>query len=94
MKASAIIALAAAAAAAWWVSSASAEEWRAFVYPDRGNLARHVEAGTFGSIEACRDAALATIQANGWTGRADYECGLNCKDKLGGWPLVCKETRR
>lgn len=83
-----------AGAAVWWLTAGSTDEWRAFVYPDSANLAQHVEAGTHDTLAACRDASLAAIQANGWTGRADYECGLNCENKLGGWPLVCKETRR
>jgi len=93
MKAGMVITLAA-GAAVWSVTAGSEDEWRAFVYPDRNSLARHVEARPFRSLQACRDAAPAPIQANGWAGRADYECGLNCKGKLGGWPPVCDETRR
>ncbi len=71
------------------------EEWRGFVYPSRNDLTNHREIGTFSSLEDCRAAALSTIEAKGWGGRADYECGLNCEAKLGaGGPLVCEKTAR
>ena len=71
------------------------EEWRGFVYPNRNDLTQHREVGAYGSLEECRSAAIAAIDAAGWGGRADYECGLNCKAKLGpSGPLVCERTER
>ena len=74
------------------VGCSGKEEWRGFLYPNRDDLTTHVEIGTFGSLEQCRDA----VRANkAYSENADYECGLNCRDELGpGGPLVCKKTER
>ena len=41
--------------------AACKEAWEGFVYPDRGDLTRHVAIGSFESLEACRAAAHRTL---------------------------------
>lgn len=69
------------------------ERWDAYVYPDKGNLATHQFAGQHGSLEACRLAAADLISGlPGGGPRADYECGLNCRERSG--MQVCEKTER
>jgi len=71
------------------------EEWRGFVYPNRADLTKHVEIGTFPSLEQCRSAAHDRLALSGWAEQGDYECGLNCERREGfGDMLVCKKTAR
>ena len=47
--------------------------------------------GSFDSLEACRSQCRYAIQVNNFQ-NADYECGLNCKNKDG--MNVCEKTSR
>ena len=88
MRRAALIALPCLVLAGCW-----GEEWRGVVYPNRDDLTKYREIGNFDSLEECRAAALSAIEAKGWGGRADYECGLDCEARLGaGGPLVCEKT--
>lgn len=64
------------------------DEWTGFAYPNKNDLSKHIEVGTFSSLEQCRDAASAAIDP----ARGDYECGLDCKP--GTLPRVCEKTSR
>jgi hypothetical protein len=70
----------------------AAESWSGFVYPDRGNLQRHIEIGPYKGLEECRQAALRALSTTVTPG--DYECGLNCRTQAGLTVKVCKETSR
>lgn len=77
------------------LASCGLEEWTGIVYPDRSNLFEEVRIGVFATLEACRDAALATIDDRAWSASADYECGLNCRPfNEGSDLLICDETLR
>lgn len=66
------------------------DTWEGFVYPDRGDLTRHISLGAFQTLDECRAAAL-----NALSERGDYECGKNCDFKEGMGELrVCEETLR
>jgi hypothetical protein len=82
-------------AAALGALGCRADRWEGFVYPDRGNLARHLTLGEFATLDDCRRACLASISALHAEQRADYECGLNCRNDSALPGLrVCKETLR
>ena len=66
------------------------DEWVGFVYPNKNDLTTHQEIGAYLTLADCRSAALATIDAGGWRGNADYECGLNCR--RGSLPMICEKT--
>ncbi len=65
------------------------------MYPNKNNLASHVNIGEFNSLKSCRDAALASLASMRGESAGDYECGLNCDagEKMGG-VKISKETRR
>jgi len=71
------------------------QEWMGFVYANKADLTRHIEIGSFSSLEECRGAAQDKLFSSGWARSGDYECGLNCERKAGyGGLFVCKETSR
>lgn len=76
------------------LAACTPDEWTGVVYPDRSDLTQDVRIGVFDTLEACRSAALRTIKEQGWTERADYECGSNCRTpaNLGGDLMICDET--
>ena len=69
--------------------------WQAFVYPDRSDLNRVVEMGSFKTFEQCQQAAINSLRTLGVADIGDYECGYRCgpSERYGGIN-VCKETRR
>ena len=67
------------------------EVWTGYVYPDINNLANYKYVGSFDSLEACRSQCRYAIDVNNFQ-NADYECGLNCKNKDG--MNVCEKTSR
>lgn len=70
------------------------EEWSGVVYPNKDDLTEQRYIGVFGSLEECRSAALAAIQAGALGAKADYECGLNCDGGLEpGSPMICEQTQ-
>ena len=85
-----------AAIAAYWIVTVTLgrETWRAFVYPDRGDLLEHRDLGEFDSLEECRDASLAYLSEMGASQIGDYECGLNCRSDASIGLMVCEETLR
>jgi len=80
---------------AGFLDACASDEWTGFVYPNRSDLTHHREIGFFDSLQACRDAAYATMHRNNWLTSGDYECGLNCsvRAEYGGLQ-VCEETKR
>lgn len=75
------------------IFSGCGERWEAYVYPDKDDLSEHRFAGEHESLEACRLAAADLISGLPRGGpRADYECGLNCREKSG--MKVCEKTER
>ena len=74
------------------------ERWEGFVYPDKGNLAKHIYIGSYDSLEACRSSARWNIRNLNGSDTADYECGLNCEPIIKGRGLdstrVCEKTER
>ena len=76
------------------VAGCSQDKWEGFVYPDRGNLTKHIYVGEFQSLEACRDIAIAKLEQLGALTRGDYECGKNCRVKSGFTVRICEETLR
>ncbi|MBC2768581.1 hypothetical protein [Pusillimonas minor] len=77
------------------------EQWTGFVYPDRNNIpfageVQNFTIGKFPDLQSCRAGANETMRSMGVRGRlADYECGLNCREKEGfGGLLICEETSR
>ena len=67
------------------------DTWSGWVYPNANNLMVDHFVGAYSTLESCRSAALSMIESNGWA-NADYECGLNCRDK--GYINVCEKTLR
>ena len=78
--------------------TACGEKWEGFVYPDKGNLAKHIYIGSYESLEACRSSARWNIRNLNVSDAADYECGLNCEPLIQGRGLdssrVCDKTER
>ena len=78
----------------WWYFSAEDERWTATVYRNYEVLGRGQDVGVFPSLHECRDAALGTLRAMGWT-KGTYECGLNCRSVVaasGDSLLLCDES--
>jgi len=69
-------------------------DWRAWVYPDRNNLAVSQTIGPFQTFEACQQSAINATRLIPDPDNADYECGFKCEPHptLGG--NVCEETRK
>ena len=67
-------------------------EWKAFIYPDRYNLYSHEIIGNYPSLEECRAASRAYLQAIGSRTKGDYECGLNCKASGYTDAMICQKT--
>lgn len=76
-------------------------EWKGWVYPNGGDLARSIALGRFSSLDECRRTSQLLLQnfhlidENGDRMGGDYECGFQCRSDsdLGGLN-VCKETSR
>ena len=80
----------------WYFFVHEKDRWLAFVYPNKDDLSTHEASGPYGSLEQCRDASLAVIDARSLQTQATYECGLNCKPwgSDGGFPMMCEVTSR
>jgi hypothetical protein len=76
----------------WLLTSCEEDEWMSFVYPNKTDLTTYRNVGAYQTLESCRAAAWALIDAGGWQETADYECGLNCKP--GAVILLCDKTER
>ena len=72
-------------------TSCASDTYEVFVYPNKNNLTKHINAGTYKSVEEARRTARSYMQKypNG-----DYEIGKNCKNKSGLTVKVCDETFR
>ena len=70
------------------------ERWDAIVYPIKSNRAESLDIGTYGSLEACRAAAIATLEEMHIHKEiGGYICGKNCMVKTGfGNARMCAET--
>lgn len=70
------------------------DRWDAIVYPNRANRSESLDIGTFGSLEACRAAALAKLEElNIHAEIGGYVCGKNCMVQDGFSKLgMCSET--
>jgi hypothetical protein len=64
--------------------------WEGYVYSDKNNLKDYIYVGEYQSLEACRDAATATLEEIKASIRDDYECGKNCRTEAG--LRICEET--
>jgi hypothetical protein len=95
MKTSRVIFLVAILAGLVWGGSAllGKDTYVGFFYPDASNLFNDIQsAGTFESLEMCRDWVDEQVSIHNPSGAGyDYECGKNC-DLSGGKPYVCEET--
>jgi len=77
------------------LSSCFKEEWEGFVYPNKNDLTVHRNIGVYDSLENCRAAALDTLSRISTIEKGDYECGLNCENRIGmGGVKVCEKTER
>ena len=78
--------------------SGCSQEWKGFVYPNKNDLTKHIELGTFDSLVKCRDSALNLMSKLGDRTKQDYECGLNCrpmKNYDGTYDIsICEKTER
>jgi len=74
------------------VGCSKRENWLGFYYPDKGDLTVDESLGNFSSLQECRDAATAKIQAT-QSSNSDYECALNC-DTSRGKPYLCEKTEK
>lgn len=74
------------------------QEWKGFVYPNKNDLTKHIELGTFDSLEKCRNSAINLMSKLGDRSKQDYECGLNCRPmkNLDGTSdmNICEKTER
>lgn len=77
------------------VSGCFKEEWEGFVYPNKNDLAEHINIGSYKSLEECRASAINALNKVSSVSAGDYECGLNCESKSGmGGIKVCENTER
>lgn len=70
-----------------------AEKWDGFVYQNKSSLSNYLAIGSYSSLGACRDAALATLESVSSISAGDYECGLNCELTDDGM-RICQKTER
>lgn len=70
------------------------DTWIGFYYPDATDLTVNTQSGTFKTKEECVDWVDGErMRLNpDRTRRDDYECGKNCKEKMG--INVCEVTER
>lgn len=70
--------------------------WDAIVYPNRFDKASSIDIGTFGSLEACREASLAKLkELKAHEDIGSYICGENCLVKTGfGNTRMCARTSK
>jgi hypothetical protein len=68
------------------------EEWIAYVYPLKTNMAVYTSHGPFDSLEKCVDGAQSIIFSLNKSHYASYECGLNCEFNKDYGLNVCEET--
>ncbi len=66
------------------------DSWTGFLYPDKSDLTKSIEVGSFPSLESCRDSIRSHTK---YTENSDYECGLNCKPSDYGIN-ICKKTMK
>lgn len=80
--------------AVWCSGCDMFDRWDAIVYPNRAIRSESLDIGTFGSLEACREAALAKLeelQIHAEIG--GYVCGKNCMVQDGFSNMrMCSET--
>lgn len=77
------------------ISGCFKEEWEGFVYPNKNDLAEHINIGAYKSLEECRVSAVNALNKISSVSAGDYECGLNCESKSGtGGIKVCEKTER
>ena len=76
------------------LSSCNFDDWNGFFYPDKNNLSKYSNLGSYGSLESCRAAIKEhAYRMNLLSTEYDYECGKNCKAMQGDLK-ICSETRR
>lgn len=69
--------------------------WDALVYTNRFDLEKVIDVGTYNSLEACREAALAKMRELKIGEIGNYICGENCMVKIGFGPArMCARTSR
>lgn len=87
--------IAVAVIAALTMSGCFKEEWEGFVYPNKNNLAEHINVGKYRSLEECRASAVSVLNKISSITAGDYECGLNCDSKSSMSGIkVCVKTER
>lgn len=70
------------------------EHWAGVVYPDRGNLLMHRDAGEFRSLAECEAASMEILKSMNALQNGYYECGKNCKSDSGSSIMNCDESVR
>jgi hypothetical protein len=72
------------------------QQWAAFVYPEKSDLAKIDFIGEFQTLGACRAAAhrfINRLSAYGHAINSDYECGLNCENSSPR-PQMCERIEK
>lgn len=69
-------------------------DWKAWVYPDKNNLAVSQTIGPFQTFEACQQSAINATRLMPDPDSADYECGFKCEPHPTFSGNVCEETRK
>ena len=69
------------------------DQWDAFIYPDKSDLATMQKIEGFRTLEFCRKAALDYLRLLPTPGYADYACGHKCGTRPGRGSF-CAEMRK
>ncbi len=63
------------------LAGCSKDEWHGYVFPDKGNLLVHREAGKFKTLQECDDASMEILKSLNALDNGYFECGKNCKSE-------------